>query len=204
MPKKSKRWFIALFCTLLIPVKGIAQNQDDIEYKFTQTDSSYTFYGHFKIDADPECLLEISFGYEHIRALAINAREVRLIEQGNNWNQISYIYQELFFFKNKTVWHRILDEEKRRVDFTLVSSENSLSIMPQLISSSGFYQVKNENNSLILEYYQQCQVTEEIITNIYLNQVEEEAINFIYRFYEYAIDFCKNSGSKSNKKKIES
>jgi hypothetical protein len=74
--------------------------------------------------------------------------------------------------------------------------------MPQLISSSGYYQIIQKNKYLILEYFQQCEITKELITNIYLNKVKKEAINFLNRFYEYARNFCKNSGSKINKVKI--
>jgi len=196
IPEKTKIWLLVLILVLFIPIKVVTtQDSDAIEYKFTQTDSSYTFYGSFKIKANPKCLLEISFDYEHIRALAPTAKEVLLIDQGNNWNQISYIYQEFIFFKNKTVWHRVLNEEDQRVDFTLMSSENNQTIMPRMISSSGFYQIKQEEEYIIVEYYQQCLLTEELITKLYINKTKEEAIKFIHRFSEYAGAFCHNSTS---------
>jgi len=198
IPEKIKIWFTILLVVLLIPIKFFAQEPNDVKYKFTQTDSSSTFYGSFKINANPKCLLEISFDYEHIRALAINAKEVQLIDQGSNWNQISYIYQEFIFFKNKTVWHRILNEENQRVDFTLMSSENNQTIMPQMISSSGFYHIKQQEEYLIVEYYQQCQLTQKLITKLYLNKAKKEAIKFIHRFFEYANAFCNNSTSTNN------
>lgn len=195
---KIKIWFTIVLVIVLIPMKLFAQEPNDIKYKFTQTDSSYTFYGSFKINADPKCLLEISFDYKHIRALALDAKEVQLIDQGSNWNQISYTYQKFAFFKNKTVWHRILNEENQRVDFTLVSSDNNRTIMPRMISSSGFYQIKQQGDYLIVEYYQQCQLTEELITKLYLNRAKKEAIKFIHKFSEYAGTFCSNSTSTND------
>jgi len=95
---KIKIWFKILpIVVLLIPMKIYSEEPDDIQYKFTQTDSSYIFYGSFKINANPKCLLEILFNFEHIRALALDAKEIQLIDQGNDWNQISYIYQEFTF-----------------------------------------------------------------------------------------------------------
>jgi hypothetical protein len=114
-----------------------------------------------------------------------------LIDQGSNWNQISYIYQKFIFFRNKTVWYRILNKENQRVDFTLVSSENNQTIMPRMISSSGFYQIKQQGEHSIVEYYQQCQITEELITKLYLNRAKKEAIKFMHKFSEYASTFCK-------------
>lgn len=195
---KIKIWFTIVLVIVIIPLKIYAEEPDDIQYKFTQTDSSYTFYGSFKINANPKCLLEISFNYKHIRALALDAKEVQLIDQGNNWNQISYIYQKFTFFKNKTVWHRILNEENQRVDFTLVSSENNQTIMPRMISSSGFYQIKQQGEYFIVEYYQQCQITEVLITKLYLNRAKKEAIKFMHKFSEYASTFCNNSTSTNN------
>jgi hypothetical protein len=196
---KIKIGFTIVLFIVLIPLKLFAQEPNDLKYEFTQTDSSYTFYGSFKVNADPKCLLEISFDYKHIRALAPDAKEVQLIDQGSNWNQISYTYQKFGIFENKTVWHRILNKKKQRVDFTLLSSENNRTIIPRMISSSGFYQIKHQKEYLILEYYQQCQLTKELITKLYLNKAKEEAIKFIHRFSEYARAFCINSTSMINK-----
>ena len=195
---KIKIWFTILLLIVIIPLKICVEEPDDVQYKFTQTDSSYTFYGSFRINANPECLLEISFNYEHIRALAPDAEEVRLIDKGNNWNQISYTYQKFTFFKNKTVWHRVLNEENQRVDFTLVSSENNLSIMPRMISSKGFYQIKQQGEYSIVEYYQQCQLREGLITKLYLDSAKKEAIKFLHRFFKYADSFCNKSESTPN------
>ncbi|MCD4735199.1 MAG: hypothetical protein K8R53_04090 [Bacteroidales bacterium] len=195
---KIKIWFTILLLIVIIPLKICVEEPDDVQYKFTQTDSSYTFYGSFRINANPECLLEISFNYEHIRALAPDAEEVRLIDKGNNWNQISYTYQKFTFFKNKTVWHRVLNEENQRVDFTLVSSENNLSIMPRMISSKGFYQIKQQGEYSIVEYYQQCQLSEGLITKLYLDSAKKEAIKFLNRFLKYADTFCNRSESTAN------
>lgn len=190
--RKITIWFTIVLVIVIIPLRIYAEEPDEIQCKFRQTDSSYTFYGSFKINANPKCLLEISYNYEHIRALALDAKEVQLIDQGSNWNQISYIYQKFKFFKNKTVWHRILNAKSQRVDFTLMSSENNRTIMPRMISSSGFYQIKQKGDYFIVEYYQQCQISEELITKLYLNRAEKEAIKFMHKFSEYARTFCDN------------
>ena len=195
-------WLTIVLVVVIIPLKTYAEEPDEIQYKFSQTDSSYTFYGSFKINANPKCLLEISYNYKHIRALALDAKEVQLIDQGSNWNQISYIYKKFAFFQNTTVWHRMINEENQRVDFTLVSSENNQAIMPRMISSSGFYQIKQQGEFFIMEYYQQCQITEELITKLYLNRAKKEAIKFMHKFFEYARAFCNHSTSTNNQAKM--
>ena len=199
---KIKIWFTIILFTVIIPLKLLAQEPNDLKYEFTQTDSSYSFYGSFKIKANPKCILDISFNYKHIRALALDAKEVRLIDQGINWNQISYTYQKYIIFKNKTVWHRILNEENQRVEFTLVSSENNQTIMPRMISSSGFYQVKQQGEYFIVEFYQQCQPTEKSITKLYISRMKKEAIKFMHEFSEYASSCCNNSTSTNSELKM--
>lgn len=186
-------WYAKTVLAVLMPVMTLAAEENDIQYTFTQTDSSYSFYGSFKINANPECILDISFNFRHIRALAPDAEEVILVDSDSNWNQISYIYQKFIFFENTTIWSRKLDEEKQRVDFTLVSSQNNQTMMPRLISSSGFYQVKQQSDYIIVEYYQECKLAEESITKFYLNRIKKEAINFMDKFSEYASEYCNRS-----------
>ena len=174
-----------------------AEETNDIQYKFTQTDSSYTFSGSFKIKANPNCILDMFFYHEHIRALAPDAKEVLLMDQGSDWNQISYTYKKYIWFVNKSVWHRNLDKKKQRVDFTLISSENNKTIMPRMTSSSGFYQINKQGGDIIVEYFQQCQLTKSSITNLYLNRVKKEAIQFMHRFSEYAKTICSDSLSNN-------
>ncbi|HJX71406.1 MAG TPA: hypothetical protein VJ346_05620 [Bacteroidales bacterium] len=187
---KGKIWLTIFSVMILLPLAIFAQEANDIQYKFMQTDSSYSFYSTFRIRSYPDCLLDICFDYRHIRLLAPDAKEVQLINQGVNWNQIRYTYQKYIFFENITVWHRKVNSEKQRVDFNLISSKNNLAIMPGLISSSGFYQINKQGEHVFVEYYQQCQLTKSSLTKSYLSRVQKEAIQFIYRFSEYANAIC--------------
>jgi len=178
---------------LLMALTTFAKEPVDIKYTFTQTDSTYSFSGSFKIKANPNCLLDICFQHEHISALAPDAKEVLLINEKNNWNQISYTYQKFIYFENKSVWNRKLDKENKRVGFTLISSKNNHAIMPKMVSSSGYYQISMEDEEIIVKYFQQCQLTKSSLTNLYLNRVKKEALQFMYRFLEYANTTCNDS-----------
>jgi len=178
-------------------LETFTKEPDDIKYTFTQTDSTYSFSGSFKIKANTDCLLDICFLHEHIRALAPDAKDVLIIDQGNDWNKISYIYKKYIYFENKSVWYRKRDREKQRIDFSLISSENNKTIMPKMLSSSGFYQINNGEKEIIVQYFQHCQLTKSSITKLYLNKVKKEAIQFIHRFSEYANTICKDSLSNN-------
>jgi hypothetical protein len=188
----KKKIILLLFPWLIVIVPPVVfvNGKNDIQCKFTQTDSTLSFYGSFKTNKRPACLLEIFLNYNHIKALAPDAIEVQLIEQGNNWNRIRYKFQKFFFFENISVWQRNLDREKQRLDFTLVSSANNQVIMPEMIASSGFYNVKKQGEDLIVEYYQQCQLTKSLITNLYLKILRNEAIHFIENLSEYSNANC--------------
>ncbi|MBN2480418.1 MAG: hypothetical protein JXB19_01660 [Bacteroidales bacterium] len=188
-----KRYHITAVLLILfsiIPVKPFSQQIDNIQYTFTQTDSGYAFYGSFISEADAGCLLEICFEYEHIRALASDAQEVLLIDQGENWNRILYRYRKFIWFENESSWHRKIDPEKQRVDFTLLSSINNSKIMPMMLSSSGFYQVSVQDTGSLVEYHQQCTLSESPLTRIYLDRAKVEAVRFIYYFSEYLNEYC--------------
>lgn len=173
----------------------LAQATDEIHYTFTQTDTSYIFYGNFHLSADPKCLLDICFDPEHLIELAPDAREVTLTSQGSKWNQLRYTYRKYLFFENTSLWDRQLDEDKLRVNFSLAWSENNLSVMPHIRSSSGFYQITPENEYSLVEYYQMCIVTDISLTGFYIDNTKKEAINFLHRFSAYARDHCNMSKS---------
>jgi hypothetical protein len=183
-------WFVFISVIIPVPFTVFAQEANDIQYEFAQTDSSYSFYGTFKIKAYPECLLDICFGYRHICELVPDAKEVRLMNQGINWNQISYTYQKYILFENISVWYRKISREKQRVDFNLISSKNNMAIMPKVISSSGYYQITKQDENATVEYYQQCRITKSSMTRSYLGRVQKEAIQFLRRFSDYANAIC--------------
>ena len=101
--KHETRLLIILIALMEIVPAG-ANDPDEIQYKFTLTDSTLTFYGSFKTSRSPECLLEIFFNYNHIKALAPDDMEVHLVDQGSDWNLISYKLHKFFIFENSTTF----------------------------------------------------------------------------------------------------
>jgi len=180
---------IALGLTLF-PLASLAQELQNIDCHFMRSDTGYAFRGSFFIDGDPDCLLALCFEYEHIRELAKDARSVILLDQGADWNRVSYTYRKYLLFQNESIWHRIRDPENHRVDFTLVSSENNYDVMPELTASSGYYQVISGAGGARLEYYQQCRVNAQSISEFYLNQAEKDAVRFISDFADYSEEHC--------------
>lgn len=169
-----------------------AQYDDKIYYKFTQTDSTYTFYGYFHVKVKSDCLIDICYNKEHIEALAVDAKDVSIVKQGENWNRLSYTYIKLKYFENQSVWQRTRDLEKKRIDFVMLSSKNSHSIMPKMIESSGYYKITDMDGYCKVEYSQKCELTKVAITKLQMNIVKKGATEFLYRFKKYALKICES------------
>lgn len=187
----NKILILTCYFYLLIILKSFSQSNGNIQYTFNQTDSSYTFIGSFETKADPKCLLNICFQFEHISNLAPDAK-VYLIANGKNWNKIQYTYRKFFYFENQSLWYRTINKENACVNFRLVSSKNNKSIMPDLLSSYGYYKINYQGNKSKIEYYQECIISKSNITNRYINKSKKEAIEFIKRFSDYTNTVCAN------------
>ncbi len=181
---------LILILFVFVGAQTSANERDSIQYKFTESGSGYSFHGSFRIKANARCLIDVVFQHQHIRALAIEANEVILIDKGESWNKIAYTYQRFHFFENKSVWLRNLDEDSLRVDFTLVSSENNRAIMPDMTSSSGYYKITPHSKYCIVEYFQKCLLSAEVLSKPTIKAAKREAIEFIYWFSEYANRIC--------------
>ena len=47
-PVKYKIWFLITLAVLLMPLKIFAEEVNDIQYKFIQNNSGYSFYRYFQ------------------------------------------------------------------------------------------------------------------------------------------------------------
>lgn len=100
MDRNYSRIFLLFFMVGILDLSmEMEEVYNNIQYRFTQTDSTLAFYCSFKTIIRPDCLLEIFLNYGHIKALAPDAKEVQLIDQGINWNKIRYIYKKFLFLK---------------------------------------------------------------------------------------------------------
>lgn len=188
----KKRLILFGITAILCSLSVFARESDSITYSFARTDTTWTFYGQFRVVAETSCLMDICFNYEDIKALAVDASKVELIGQNKNWNKIKYTYQQFPFYKNESVWYRTIDRENSRVDFTLISSRNSHSLMPRILSSSGYYKVSQHNGMILVEYFQQCRLTKSFLTTLYQDSMKKKAVEFLYVFKDYSKKHCKS------------
>jgi len=141
---------VALLCLPVI-LPGIQNSEFD--YEFIQDGNCYSFRGSFIVQAKCDCLIDVVYNFEHISKYATDAESVEFVRQGENWNEVNYTYRKYLIFENKSTWRRTLKRDEQKVVFEMLSSQNNLTIMPKLLSSTGYYQIKPEKEGYRVEYF---------------------------------------------------
>lgn len=184
-----------LFLLLGVVYSSLAYSQknDDIYYSFTQTDTTYSFFGRVKINADANCAMNICFNYTHIKALALDANNVELIEEGADYNKIKYTYELRPMFRNESWWSRTIDRKNQKVSFTLMFTINNSFLMPRMKYSSGYYKINQTNEGTWVEYFQYSKLTKSKLTSLYLNLLQKKAVDFLRLLQAYSQKHCNNT-----------
>lgn len=186
--KKSYRAYIVALLSVPVLLYGSTKNEPD--YEFYVDDSCYSFRGSFIVKAELDCLISVVYDFEHISKYASGAKSIELVRQAENWSVVTYTYRRFIIFKNKSTWRRTLNRENHEVVFLMISSENNINIMPDLLSSSGYYQIRLEEECYRVEYFQECKLVPGFLKDSYINKVKKEAIEFLLEFREYVEKTC--------------
>ncbi len=186
--KKLYKAIIIVF--LALPMLSSGNQKQELDHEFIQNDNNYSVRGRFIVKAKFDCLMNVIFNFEHISKYASGAKSLELIRQGENWYDVTYTYRKLLIFENQSTWRRTLKRDEGKVVFEMISSKNNLSIMPDVISSAGYYQIKNEKDSCLVEYFQECKLKPGLLKGTYINKAKKEAIKFLHEFKEYIERNC--------------
>ena len=186
-----KKYFkVITFLLLILAAFLYGGQENDLKYEFIRTDSSYSFRGSILVKADFDCLIDVVYKFEHISKFTSGAKSIELRRQGENWYEVTYTYRKLLIFENKSTWRRTLKQDKGRVVFEMVSNKNNIAILPEVLSSTGYYQIKSETNGFRVEYYQECKLKPGLLKNAYIRQAKKEAIKFLALFKKYVEKIC--------------
>ena len=187
MKKLFKRILIALLC---LPIILLGSQHKGLDYNFIQNNNYYSFRGSFIVKAEFDCLINVIFDFEHISKYTSGAKSIEITRQGENWYEVTYTYRKLIIFENESTWRRTLKQNEGNVIFEMISSKNNLNIIPDVLSSTGYYQVKPEKECHRVEYFQECKLKPGILKNTYINQAKKGAIKFLREFKEYIERTC--------------
>ena len=72
----------------------------------------------------------------------------------------------------------------------MISNRNNINIVPEMLSSTGYYQIRPEEEGCRVEYFQECKVKTGLLKDIYINNAKKEAIKFLQEFKEYIERTC--------------
>jgi hypothetical protein len=175
---------------LTLPALSPGNSNKEVEYEFNQYDNYYAFQGQFTVKAAHDCLMNVIFKFEHICKYASGAKSLEIVGQDENWYDVTYTYQKFIFFKNQSTWRRTLKPDEDKVVFEMIANRNNSDIIPDVLSSSGYYQILNNKEGYIVKYFQECTLAPSILQKSYIRMAKKEAIKFLQEFKEYVKRTC--------------
>jgi hypothetical protein len=180
-----------LFLLLAWPVIVLAESDElnGVYYHFSQDDASYTFRGSFFVELTPACLIHVLYDFEHLVKFVTNADSIVLLRQGENWYEVRYTYRGLLF-GNKSTYRKTLKQEEQKITFEMIASEQHGPLVPKVLYSTGYYEIKPEKEGCLVEYFQEARVESKMLNEIYFHLVRKEAVNFLKDLKQYVERSC--------------
>ncbi len=161
---------------------------EDIDSFLTVEDSVYTIEYQFNTTCSEEKLLEVFYDFSHLENL-INKKSTSLekLDSGEGWYYVKYNYK-YFFYKNISIYRKSILPDERLVSFDLIYFEQNLDWVPEVLNSSGFYKILNNDTNNTVIYYQQTKL-KGLCDKIYLDHVEKETEFFLRKLIAYVKGF---------------
>jgi len=163
---------------------------DNIHHKFIQSGNRYMFYGTTSFaTSDPNCLIHVLYDFKHLCKINILPDSIVLLQKGDYWYEVAYHYRNLFF-ESRATYRRALEQAERRVTFEMVQCEQRGLHLPKIVSSTGYYEIKAEKEGLRVIYFEEGEVADHLLKEIYFQWVEKEAFKFLHRLKDYVNKTC--------------
>lgn len=179
---------IPVLVSLAIVVSG--NQEKNFDYEFIQEDTYYSFRASFLVKAESDYLIDLIYNFNNISEYTLGAQSVELIQQGDNWYDVYYTYRKFFIFENESTWRRTLKPDEHKIVFEMLSSENNLKMMPEVISSTGYYQIIKEKDHCRVKYFQECLLKPGLFRRAYIAEAKQEAMTFLHEFKTYIERKC--------------
>jgi hypothetical protein len=181
---------IAVIVWLSFPALFYGRQNQELIYDFIQKDNYYSFRGIIAVNAKPDCLINLIYDFKNIVEYSSGAKSVELGSQGRDWYEVTYTYRKLVIFENRSTWRRTLMRDDHKIIFTMISTRNNLSILPELLSSTGYYLIIPQQDGCQVEYFQECTLKFGLFKESYINTAKKEAIKFLRVFKDYIDRMC--------------
>lgn len=162
---------------------------DELQYKFIEHKDGYEFSGKFFVRANDKCLMDIIYEPAHLKNILKNRYIIEVIGSNKDYYDIKYTYKNLFV-EIESTYRKMLKLSENKVIFEVLLNEQKGIFLPRVLSSQGYYKIKQENDGYLLEYYQTCKIERGNIRAIYLFFAKNEAVRFLKDLKKYAERIC--------------
>ena len=186
MKELSKGIIVAL---LSLPLILTGSQREKLDYEFIREKNYYSFQGRIVVKTDLECLISILYDFKHLANIESSAKSIVLLREGENWYEACHIFKKLFF-KHESIWRKTLKPDEKRIVFEMISHKHNSGLMPEVLSSTGYYQIKLEEEGYKVEYFQECKLKSALLKGAYIKKTKKEAIKFMRELKEYIEKTC--------------
>jgi len=174
---------------LSFPIVLASSQKEELDFEFVREKNYYSFQGRIVVKTDLDCLISILYDFKHLASIESSANSIVLIREGENWYEACHIFKK-FFFKHESIWRKTLKQDEQRIVFEMISHKHNSGLMPKILSSTGYYQIKPEEEGYKVEYFQECTLKSALLKSAYISKAKKEAIKFMWELKEYIEKTC--------------
>ncbi len=183
--------YYKIFMLILLSLPVILFGSDtDYDYEFVREDSCCSFRGNFTVKAEPDNLVELIYDFDKIKEYTVTVKSLELVRRGEDWYEVAFTYQDLLVFENQSIWRRTINRAEKIIVFEMISSWNNSNIIPELLSSTGYYQFKPAKEGCLVEFFQECRLKPGLLNEAYYNKAEKDGIKFLSVFKDFIEQNC--------------
>ena len=197
LPKSNRIILILLLSLLSNPTNTHAQTTKEkpnyLYYEASNVGNNYIFQGKIFVNANVYCVIHIIYDFRHLKHFLTSADSIDLVRQGRNWYEARFTYHHLLF-KNKIIYRRILKQEENKVAFEMVSCEQNSKLLPQILSSNGYYEISTEKGGSWVTYLQESKLEHSTLEwKVFFSETyaKKEAVRFLKNLKKYTEATCK-------------
>jgi membrane protein DedA with SNARE-associated domain len=193
MVHQSTKFFNATIALILFfwPSAGFAEWEtlNGVAYELFRDGNLYTFRGSFLTFSDPDCLLDILYDFDHLRKFVTCPNSFSLLQKGDNWHSFCCTYRVLLS-ENKLIYRKTLKKEELRVTFEMIAGRQNIKLIPEVLSSSGYYEIMPKKDGYQVVYFHQDRLSPSFCRDIYLYLAKKEAVKFLQELKNYVEKEC--------------
>ena len=180
-----------MFTLLCWPTTALPEREgaNNLSYEFSQSDNHYAFYGTFFIMADPNDLIHILFDFEHLTNFVTSPDSIVLVRKEKNCYEVCYTYRKLLL-ENKFTYRKTLIRERQKIIFELIASEQTGPILPKVLSSRGYYEIKPDGKGYRVIYFEKVRMDSSLPNGLSSRMAKKEAAKFLQELKKYVERTC--------------